>query len=131
MIHDMGEHADSPLAGWFSSTWTTSTSSQRLKCQTVTAIMDLRHLLTFQAVVEQGSFLRAGLGVAIVPVVGASPPPAGTVLREVQGVDLGLPVGLLRRPDGGPPSRAAGTYFLIVPASATCCASWTVSSSWL
>jgi len=41
--------------------------------------------------------VQAGLGVAIVPVADSSPPLPRTVLRDIQGVDLGLAVGLARR----------------------------------
>jgi LysR family transcriptional regulator, regulator of the ytmI operon len=47
-----------------------------------------------------------GLGVALVPVCGSSPLPEGTVLRELSDVDVSLQVGLVRRDEGPPPTRA-------------------------
>jgi DNA-binding transcriptional LysR family regulator len=44
------------------------------------------------------SAVQRGLGVAIVPVIDSCPPP-GTVLRQIERLDLGLPVGLVRRAD--------------------------------
>ena len=42
--------------------------------------------------------VASGLGMAIVPVCGSTPPPKGTLLRRVSGLDLALPLGLLTRP---------------------------------
>ncbi len=53
--------------------------------------------------------VQAGLGVAIIPEIIVSPPPAGTVLREIDGVEIGLSVGLITRPDDGIPPRALRT----------------------
>ena len=50
--------------------------------------------------------VQSGLGIAIVPVAVADPPPAETVLRPIADVDLGLVVGLIRPADAPPPSRA-------------------------
>jgi DNA-binding transcriptional LysR family regulator len=50
--------------------------------------------------------VRHGMGTAIVPVIESRPPPPGTILREVQHLDLGLSVGLIRRADDAP-GRAA------------------------
>jgi len=50
--------------------------------------------------------VRHGMGIAIVPVIEPRPPPPGTILREVQHLDLGLSVGLIRRADDAP-GRAA------------------------
>jgi LysR family transcriptional regulator, regulator of the ytmI operon len=61
--------------------------------------------------IEIGSILalkwavQRGLGIAIVPVIDASPLPPGTTLRELRDLDLGLVVGLVRRP-GDTPSPA-------------------------
>jgi LysR family transcriptional regulator, regulator of the ytmI operon len=41
--------------------------------------------------------VQCGLGVALLPAVGVTPPPQGTVVRVLQNVDLALPVGLIRR----------------------------------
>jgi|SoiMethySBSTD1v2_1073268.scaffolds.fasta_scaffold40097_4 DNA-binding transcriptional LysR family regulator len=53
--------------------------------------------------------VRAGLGVALVPELGPPPPP-GTILRRLTDVDLSLPVGILRRPEGPPPSPAVAAF---------------------
>jgi DNA-binding transcriptional LysR family regulator len=50
--------------------------------------------------------VQGGLGMAIVPVAIASPPPPGTVLKQIEGHQLALPVGLVQRPDDLPPSAA-------------------------
>jgi len=44
--------------------------------------------------------VQLGLGAAILPRDAADPLPKGTVLRDITGVDLGLPVGIVRRNDG-------------------------------
>ena len=41
--------------------------------------------------------VQQGLGIGIVPAIIACPPPPGTVLREIERLQLGLPVGLVRR----------------------------------
>lgn len=41
--------------------------------------------------------VQAGLGTAVVPLAAVSPPPPGTVVREVRGADLGLTVGFVTR----------------------------------
>jgi LysR family transcriptional regulator, regulator of the ytmI operon len=41
--------------------------------------------------------VQQGLGIGIVPAIIACPAPQGTVLREIERLDLGLPVGLVRR----------------------------------
>jgi DNA-binding transcriptional LysR family regulator len=46
--------------------------------------------------------VQAGLGVAIVPLVDSNPLLPGTRLRDIEGVDLGLMVGLARRADDRP-----------------------------
>lgn len=53
--------------------------------------------------------VRAGMGLAIVPMVGP-PPPAGTVLRRFEDVDLSLLVGLVRRGACPPPSPALAAF---------------------
>jgi LysR family transcriptional regulator, regulator of the ytmI operon len=57
--------------------------------------------------------VQAGLGPAIVPSAIATPPPDGTVLREVEGATLALPVGIVRRPDA-PIGRALGAFLDLV-----------------
>lgn len=57
--------------------------------------------------IELGSFeaikraVRGGLGAAVVPAVAVASPPAGTVVRDLEGVDLGLSVGLVRPAGNG------------------------------
>ncbi len=43
--------------------------------------------------------VQHGLGIGIVPMIIACPSPPGTVLREIERLELGLPVGLVRRAD--------------------------------
>jgi DNA-binding transcriptional LysR family regulator len=40
------------------------------------------------------------LGMAILPIASVTPPPAGTVLREIADLDVHLVIGLVRRDDG-------------------------------
>lgn len=49
--------------------------------------------------------VRGGLGVAVLPALAIDPPPPATVARDLDGLDLGLPVGLVRSPDNGAPRR--------------------------
>jgi len=49
--------------------------------------------------------VQLGAGVAIVPAVIASPLPAEMVLRDVEGTDLSLPVGLVRRAEDHLPGQ--------------------------
>ena len=49
---------------------------------------------------------RSGLGAAIVPIIAACPPPAGTTLRGLEGPPIALSVGLVRAADAPPPGRA-------------------------
>jgi LysR family transcriptional regulator, regulator of the ytmI operon len=46
--------------------------------------------------------VRAGVGLALLPVAGLAPPPRGTVTRRVRGADLSLAVGLVRANAGEP-----------------------------
>jgi DNA-binding transcriptional LysR family regulator len=63
--------------------------------------------------IEIGSYgaiaqaVRHDLGIAIVPTAGVNPPPPGTVLRQLEGVELSLSVGLARRADNLGQGRAA------------------------
>lgn len=69
--------------------------------------------ITPPSVIEIGSVrallsaVQAGLGAAVVPVSGATPPPHRTVLRGLDGVDLGLTIGIVRRAGGFPLGSAA------------------------
>jgi DNA-binding transcriptional LysR family regulator len=57
--------------------------------------------------------VQSGLGVAIVPVADSSPPLAGTLLRDIEGVDLGLTVGLAWRPDDRPGQALAALIAIL------------------
>jgi LysR family transcriptional regulator, regulator of the ytmI operon len=46
--------------------------------------------------------VRAGLGVALVPLAGLRPAPAGTMTRPVSGVHVGLEIGIVRPRAGEP-----------------------------
>jgi DNA-binding transcriptional LysR family regulator len=46
--------------------------------------------------------VRAGVGIALLPIAGLAPPPRGTVTRRVRGVDLSLAVGIVRANAGEP-----------------------------
>lgn len=50
--------------------------------------------------------VQSGLGVAILPAAVVSPPPVGTVVRDLRHPALGLQVGLASRPGTRPHSRA-------------------------
>lgn len=55
--------------------------------------------------IEMGSIevlkqaVQGELGIALLPVAAATPPPSQTILRALQGVDLRVPVGLVSRPE--------------------------------
>lgn len=72
----------------------------------------LHHGATVQPAVEIGSTglllaaVQQGLGVAIAPLAMVNPPPRGVVTRRLSDLDLAIPVGIARRPDGPPPSAA-------------------------
>lgn len=53
--------------------------------------------------------VQGGLGAAVVPVSAVSPPPEGTALRQIDGLDLALPVGLIRRAGENYSGRALET----------------------
>jgi LysR family transcriptional regulator, regulator of the ytmI operon len=55
--------------------------------------------------------VRAGVGIALLPTAGFGSPPAGTVTRRVEGVDLGLRVGIVR-PRAGEPYSALTSQVL-------------------
>src|SRR5262245_42777400 len=49
-----------------------------------------------------------GLGLALLPRLTADPQPAGTVMRRLTDLPIALPVGLVSRPEGAPPTPALG-----------------------
>jgi DNA-binding transcriptional LysR family regulator len=53
----------------------------------------------------------AGLGAALLPSASLEPAPRGAVARELVGVELGLPVGLVSAPGNGPRGRASEALF--------------------
>jgi LysR family transcriptional regulator, regulator of the ytmI operon len=72
----------------------------------------LRQGTDLHAWIEIGSMevikraVQQGLGVAIIPAVAAAPPLPGVLLREIEQVKLGLPVGLVHHPARGVPGKA-------------------------
>lgn len=62
--------------------------------------------------------VRAGLGVALVPLADLRPPPEGTTARPVDGVDLGLTVGLVRPRAGEAHSALASRVMAAIRAAA-------------
>lgn len=49
--------------------------------------------------------VQQGLGLAIVPAASPSPPPVGTLLRDLKGVEAGLQIGFVRLPHDGSSGR--------------------------
>lgn len=45
--------------------------------------------------------VQAGFGAAILPIAPVTPTPAGTVVRELEGVDIRLPIGMVQRRETG------------------------------
>ena len=58
--------------------------------------------------------VQNGLGLAIVPCVAATPPPAQTVLREIEDVAFTLPIGLVLLADEISPSRALEALLILL-----------------
>ena len=54
--------------------------------------------------------VQAGMGAAILPIAAADPVPEGTCFRGVRGLDLGLTLGLITRPDDSPPGPALAAF---------------------
>jgi DNA-binding transcriptional LysR family regulator len=54
--------------------------------------------------------VQDGLGVGILPRAIVTPPPPATVVRDLAGVDIGLPVGIVRRPKRGPDGPALAAF---------------------
>jgi DNA-binding transcriptional LysR family regulator len=45
-------------------------------------------------------YVQANFGVAVVPLITVTPPPAGTVLKQIHDLDSGLVTGILRKKEG-------------------------------
>lgn len=58
--------------------------------------------------------VRSGVGVAIVPLESVSPPPEGTVLREIEEIDIALSVGIVQRAGHNIESRAARELLALI-----------------
>lgn len=58
--------------------------------------------------------VRSGLGVAIVPLACVNPPPRGTVLREIEQIDIALSVGIVQRAGHTIESRAARELLALI-----------------
>ena len=58
--------------------------------------------------------VRSGMGVAIVPLESVSPPPQGTVLREIEEIDIALSVGIVQRAGHNIESRAARELLALI-----------------
>jgi hypothetical protein len=54
------------------------------------------------------------LGLALLPRAAATPPPARTVLRELSGLELNLPIGLVLLADEISPSRALEALLILL-----------------
>ncbi|MFE5321794.1 LysR family transcriptional regulator [Paenibacillus sp. NPDC056579] len=59
-------------------------------------------------------YVQANFGIAVVPVITASPSPEGTVLKNIQDLDSGLVTGMLRKQDGTTFSSAAEKLIAIL-----------------
>ena len=68
---------------------------------------------------------RAGWASLFVPRLIVSPPPRGTLLREVEGIDLKLPIGLVRCANRTMPGRAQESLRSLLRARACRCVNWT------
>lgn len=72
--------------------------------------------------IEMGSIevlkraVEGGLGMAIIPIAAACPPPPHTVVRDLRGVDLRLSVGLVSRSEVHSPGRALGALLALLRA---------------
>ena len=54
--------------------------------------------------------VRRGLGIAIIPMLAASPAPSGTVIKTLEDWSFHLPIGLLRKSASAMPGRAIETF---------------------
>lgn len=60
------------------------------------------------------SAVQSGMGLAILPRAAITPVPARTVLREIEGLELSLPVGLVLLADEISPSRALEALLILL-----------------
>ena len=58
--------------------------------------------------------VQSGMGMAILPKAAATPPPARTCLREIDGLELSLPIGLVLLADEISPSRALEALLILL-----------------
>lgn len=58
--------------------------------------------------------VQCGLGIAIIPRVAASPPPVGTILRDLEDLELSLPIGLVMLAEEISPSRALEALLILL-----------------
>ncbi|HEU5381756.1 MAG TPA: LysR family transcriptional regulator [Ktedonobacteraceae bacterium] len=58
--------------------------------------------------------VQSGMGIALLPRVAITPPPARTILREIEGSDLSLPIGLVLLADEISPSRALEALLILL-----------------
>ena len=60
------------------------------------------------------SSVQSGMGLAILPRAAITPAPARTVLREIEGLELSLPIGLVLLADEISPSRALEALLIML-----------------
>jgi DNA-binding transcriptional LysR family regulator len=58
--------------------------------------------------------VQSAMGLALLPRAAATPPPARTVLRELSGLELSLPIGLVLLADEISPSRALEALLILL-----------------
>lgn len=58
--------------------------------------------------------VQSGMGLAILPRAAATPPPERTLLREIDGLELSLPIGLVLLADEISPSRALEALLILL-----------------
>lgn len=58
--------------------------------------------------------VQSDMGLALLPRAAATPPPARTLLREIEGLELSLPIGLVLLADEISPSRALEALLILL-----------------
>jgi DNA-binding transcriptional LysR family regulator len=58
--------------------------------------------------------VQCGLGVTIVPLATVEPPSPGVIVRRFTDLDIEVPVGIARRPNGPPPNAALQAHLAIL-----------------